>query len=120
MAHQIRCNGTAAQTLLPATVTLTNDAKVTLVVADDLKKRSTSFTVKNVHCHFIATLLQLLAVGVHALNSLMAQLLEQFVLLLAVNRQRTRNPWTTQDVRRKNCAKENVAIPRANPCLPIM
>ena len=51
MAHQVGRHRTAAETLLPTAVTLTNDDKVALVVANHLEKRSTRLTVTVSYTH---------------------------------------------------------------------
>lgn len=117
MAHQVRRHRTAAETLLPAAVALTDDNQVTLVVTNHLEKRSTRFTVKNVHGHIVTKTLELLAVGVHALHSLVTKLPKELVLLLTVDGQGTRHPRTAEHIGRQNSGKEDVAVLRTESML---
>lgn len=110
MVHQVGRHRAAAQTLLPATVALTDHNNVALVVVNNLEERSASLTVENMHGDAVALFLEFLAVGVHPLHSLVTQLLEKLILLLAVDSQGTRDPGTTQDISRKNSHKENMAV----------
>ena len=117
MAHQVGGYRTAAETLLPTAVTLTNDDKVALVVANHLEKRSTRLTVKNVHSHIVTKALELLAVRVHALHSLVTELPEELVLLLTIDSEGAGYPRATEHVGRQDSGKENVAILRTESML---
>lgn len=112
MAHNVRGDSTASESLLPAAVTLAQNNHVGVVVRDDLKERSTSVTMQNVQRHSKATLLELSLVGLHALNSLVTELAKEIILLLGVDRQRTGYPGASEDVRGENSNKENVAASR--------
>ena len=82
------------------------------MVGNDLEKRGTRVTVQNVHSHVEAPFLQLVLVGRHALNSLLTKLAEQLVLLLRVDRQRTRDPRAAENVGGKHSRQEDVAALR--------
>ena len=83
--------------------------QVSLVEGNDLKERGTRITVHNVESHTVTVLLELGLVRLHALNSLLTQLTEKLVLLLRVDRERTRCPRAREDISRKHSHKEDVA-----------
>lgn len=110
MVHQIGRHSAAAESLLPAAVTLADDHNVHLVVINDLEQRSTDITVQHVDRHVEALSLELLAVRVQALDGLLTQLLQELVLLLGVDGQGTRHPRARENVRRQDGSQENVAV----------
>ena len=110
MVDEVRRDGTAAQSTLPAQVALADHNNVDLVEVTHLQERGTNVTVENVHRHREALFLEILAVRVHTLHRLLTQLLKQLVLLAGIDRERARHPRATKNVRRENSGQEDVAL----------